>query len=149
VADEYLETMVDKFVLRVKRGLLYTEAGVWLELDEGRRVARVGLSDYRQTSGGDVAFVELAEPGTHLAVDGDLAHLETIKADIVVPCPVEATVVSTNADLGDQPELVNQEPYGAGWLSEIAPAAWPPAGLLDAEAYMQVMTAQAREKVGK
>jgi glycine cleavage system H protein len=146
---EYLETTVDKFIFRVKTGYLYSEAGVWLDYDAGRGVARAGLSDYRQQVSGDAAFVELPAVGSVLASDDELAHVETIKVDLMVPTPCAGEVVAANAALADAPELVNQQPYGDGWLIEIKPAAWPVSGLVDAAAYLAVMRAQAEAEAGK
>ena len=108
-----------------------------------RKVARVGLTDFRQQASGDVAFVDLPAVGDTVAAGGDLANIETIKVDLVVPAPLDGTVVAVNEALGDAPELINQQPYGDGWLVELTPAAWPAPGLLDAAAYLAVMQAQA------
>ncbi len=140
---EYLETTVGKFIFRVKAGYLYTEAGVWVDYDPARGVVRAGLTDFRQQSSGDVAFVELPAAGDTVAAGGDLANIETIKVDLVVPAPMEGDVVAVNEALSDAPELINQQPYGEGWLVEIKPVAWPVDGLLDAPAYLAVMQAQA------
>ena len=83
--------------------------------------------------------------GTRLAAGDDLANIETIKVDLAVPAPSAGEVVAVNEALADAPELINQDPYGAGWLVELKPAVWPAPGLLDAEAYLAVMTAQAEE----
>ena len=66
-----------------------------------------------------------------------------MKVDLEVPAPFDGVVAGVNSVLQDKPELINQDPYGAGWLVELRPAAWPVAGLLDAEAYLAVMQAQA------
>jgi glycine cleavage system H protein len=146
---EYLETTVDKFIFRVKPGYLYSEAGVWVAFDETRGAARVGLTDFRQQASGDVAFVDLPAIGSRLAAGDDLANIETIKVDLAVPAPFEGEVLATNEALGDASELINQEPYGAGWLVEMKPSAWPVEGLLDAPAYLDVMRAQAEAEAAK
>ena len=142
---EYLELRVDKFIFRVRSGMLYSEAGVWLEYDPARGIARVGLTDFRQQSSGDVAFVELPAPGTRVAAGEDLGDVETIKVDLAVQSPFAGEVVAVNESLMDAPELINQDPYGAGWLIELRPAAWPAPGLLNADAYLALMTVQAGE----
>jgi glycine cleavage system H protein len=143
---EYLQITIDKFVFRVKTGCLYDEAGVWIAMDRATGIARVGLTDYRQQTSGDVAFVELAEPGIHVAAGDDLAAIETIKVDMAVPAPLTGIVTAVNPALHDAPELINRSPYGEGWLVEIRPDTWPEPGLLDAAAYLTVMTAQARSE---
>jgi glycine cleavage system H protein len=143
VDAEYLELTVDKFIFRVRSGYLYSEAGVWVDYDPARGVARAGLTDFRQQSSGDVAFVELPEVGAQVAADEDLANIETIKVDLVVPAPVDGEVVAVNEALADAPELINQQPYGEGWLVELKLANWPAPDLVDAPAYLALTKAQA------
>jgi glycine cleavage system H protein len=116
---EYLQVTVDKFVFRVAPNYRYSEADVWARR-EGNRV-RIGLTDYLQQKSGDVAFVNLKETGTALAASSELAAVETIKVDLVIPSPLAGRVVATNADLAEHPELVNSDPYGEGWLVEVEP----------------------------
>jgi glycine cleavage system H protein len=143
VGTEYLELIVDKFIFRVRTGYLYSEAGVWVDYSPARGVARAGLTDFRQQSSGDVAFVELPEVGAQVAAGEDLVNIETIKVDLVVPAPLDGEVVDVNGALTDAPELVNQKPYGEGWLVELKPASWPAPGLLDAPAYLALTREQA------
>ncbi len=149
MSDEYLQTTIDKFIFRVKVGNLYSEAGVWVAWDESSGIARLGLTDFRQQASGDVAFVELPAPGQAVIAGEDVASIETVKVDLAVPAPFDGEIVAVNPGLEDEPELINQEPYGKGWLVEIKPAAWPVAGLLAAPAYLQVMTRQAEEEANK
>jgi len=142
---EYLQVTVGKFIFRVRDGCLYTEAGLWVSWDAGTELARVGMSDFRQQSSGDVAFVELAPVGRAIKRREELASVETVKVDLEVLAPFDAAVMATNAALADAPELINQDPYGAGWLVDLKPAAWPATGLLDAGTYLALMTAQAEE----
>ena len=114
-----------------------------------RDTARVGLSDFRQQASGDVAFVDLPAVGGQVAAGGDLANIETIKVDLAVPAPFDGEVVAVNEALGDAPELINQAPYGDGWLVELKPEHWPVEGLLDAPAYLAVMQAQAEAEAAK
>lgn len=146
---EFLQTTVDKFIFRVKVGYLYSENGVWVAYDPASNTARIGLSDFRQQASGDVAFVELPEVGARVAAGGDLANIETIKVDLTVPAPFDGEVVAVNPALDDTPELINQSPYGDGWLVELKPESWPVAGLLDAPAYLTVMQAQAEAEAEK
>jgi glycine cleavage system H protein len=142
---KHLQVTVGKFIFRVRDGYLYTEAGVWVSVDVATGMARAGLSDFRQQSSGDVAFVELPVVGQVVQSGEELVNVETVKVDLAVPAPFDAMVVATNDALAGSPELINQDPYGEGWLVELKPAAWPVAGLLDAGAYLAVMTAQAEE----
>lgn len=149
MSDEYLETTVDKFIFRVKIGYFYSEAGVWVAYNAASNTARLGLSDFRQQASGDVAFVELPQVGSQVAAGGDLASIETIKVDLTVPAPFGGEVVAVNPALEDSPELINQDPYGDGWLVELKPERWPAEGLLDAPAYLAVMQAQAEAEAAK
>jgi glycine cleavage system H protein len=148
MAQEFLETTVDKFIFRVKVGYLYDVHGVWVAMDENRGTARLGLSDFRQQSSGDVAFVSLPAVGAAIAADEELVTIETIKVDLEVVAPLAGQVVAVNQALEDAPELINQDPYGAGWLVELQPETWPVEGLLDAAAYLAVMTQQAEAEAG-
>ncbi len=146
--SEYLEAVVDKFVFRVARDCRYSNADAWAKR-EGDRV-RVGLTDFLQQKSGDLAFVDLKPTGTVLVADDELATLETIKVDLIVPAPLAGVLVAVNGALADQPELVNSDPYGEGWLAEIEPTNWADLdGLLDAETYLPQLQARAeleREK---
>jgi len=143
---EYLETTVDKFIFRVASDRLYSPEGV-LVLAEGSRV-RVGLSDYLQQVNGDAAFVHVKPVGTKLAVGDELAELETIKANVSLFAPLRGAIVEVNAGLELSPEVVNQEPYGKGWLAVIEATAWETdrAKLLDPQAYLSAMRSQAEEE---
>lgn len=145
MSDEFLRATVGKFIFRVKPGCLYTEAGVWTAPDGATGAVRLGLTDFRQQSSGDAVFVELPEPGIHVVAGDDLASIETIKVDLAVPAPLAGEVTGVNEALIEAPELINQDPYGAGWLVVLKPATWPAPGLMDAEAYLALMTAQAEE----
>ena len=143
--SEFRQATVGKFIFRVKVGCLYTDEGLWLAPQPSTGTVRLGLSDYRQQSSGDAAFVELPAVGEVLSCGDDLASVETVKVDLTVTAPLAAEVIAVNTLLADTPELINQDPYGAGWLVELKPATWPAPGLLAADAYLAVMTAQAEE----
>ena len=149
MSQDYLETTVDKFIFRVRLGCLYSATGIWVAPDPASGVARLGLSDYTQQSSGDVAFISLPEPGHSVVAGKELAAVETIKVDLEVQAPFDGEIVAVNAALEDAPELINQDPYGRGWLVEVRPAQWPVPGLLDAEQYLALMTAQAEAEAAK
>ncbi len=149
MTTEFLETTVDKFVFKVKRGCWYSDSGVWVQLEEG--LARVGLTDFLQQSSGDMAFVEVRPPGTILRRGDELANVETIKVTLVVASPLSGTIRQVNEELEDSPELVNQDPYGAGWLALIELSDWETdqAHLLEAEQYLELVRIQAEEAMRK
>jgi glycine cleavage system H protein len=145
--QEYLETTVDKFVFRVAADRFYNSDGVWAQPD-GNRV-RVGLTDYLQQRGGDVAFVHVKPIGTKLAAGDEFAELETIKANQSLFLPLGGTVVEVNSALGLTPEVINEDPYGKGWLAVIEVADWEAgrAKLLDPQAYLSTMRSQAEQEL--
>jgi glycine cleavage system H protein len=144
--QEYLETTVDKFVFRVAADRLYSPEGVWVRA-EGNRV-RIGLTDYVQQRGGDVAFVHVKPLGTRLAAGDEFAELETIKANQSLFSPLGGTLAEINPALEGTPELINQAPYGDGWLAiiEVADGETDRAKLLDPHAYLAVMKSQAEQE---
>ncbi len=145
---DYLEVRVDKFVFRVAREYRYNDSDVWA-MREGNRVS-VGLTDYLQQKSGDIAFVNLKEVGTRLAANDELAALETIKVNLVIPSPIAGKIVAVNEALTAHPELANSDPYNAGWLVEIEPTNINDYdALLDVETYLpqlQVRAELEREK---
>ena len=151
--SDYIEINIDKFIFRVAGDRLYSSDGVWAFCEESQGVGRVriGLTDYLQQLNGDVAFAHLKPIGTKLAAGDEFAEIETIKATESFFSPVGGTVVEINADLDLSPEIINQEPYGKGWLVVIEAPNWPSdrAKLLDANAYQAAMRSQAEEVLKK
>ena len=148
---ECLETTVDKFTFRVAKGRLYTPEGVWIEPLQSNNPprARLGVTDYFQQHNGDVAFATVKPRGTRLRSGDDFAEIETMKVTLELPSPFTGTIVEVNKALERNPELINQDPYGQGWLALIEPMAWEPdsAELLDAAAYLAVVQSQAEEEL--
>jgi glycine cleavage system H protein len=151
--SEYLETTVDKFIFRVATDRLYSPDGVWAFWVEsqGNGQVRIGLTDYLQQLNGDVAFAHVKPVGTKLTAGDEVAELETIKATVSLCSPVSGTVVEVNPDLELSPEIVNQEPYGKGWLAILEVTDWEAdrAKLLDPQAYLSAMRSQAEEELKK
>ncbi len=145
---EYLELTVDKFTFRFATDRYYHPEGVWALPEGGGRV-RIGLSDFAQQSGGDVAFAEVKPVGTTVAFGDEVASVETMKTDIVVPAPVGGTVAEVNPALEMSPEVINEDPYGKGWLAVIEAADWEAdrARLLDAQAYLERVREAAEEEM--
>ncbi len=140
---DFLQTTIGKFIFRVKTGCWYTGSGLWLAQTGDAGPVRIGLTDFMQQSSGDIAFVELPQAGKRVEAGGDLANIETVKVDVGLAAPCGGLIVAANESLIDAPELINQDPYGAGWLVELQPDKWPVSDLLDPAAYLAVMTAQA------
>jgi glycine cleavage system H protein len=94
--------------------LRYTKEHEWARI-EGNRVV-VGITDYAQEELGDVVFVELPQVGASVEAMGTFGVVESVKAVSDLYAPVSGTVVQTNTDLEERPELVNASPYGDGWM---------------------------------
>jgi glycine cleavage system H protein len=119
----------------IPEDLRYTAEHEWVAGD-GTGPVRVGITHFAQDALGDIVYVQLPEEGTELAAGDSMGEVESTKSVSEIYAPIAGTVVARNDTLGDEPELINAEPYAAGWLVEIAPA--DPAaleGLLDAAAY--------------
>ncbi len=147
--SEYLEYTLDKFIFKVATDRFYNPEGVWAKAD-GDQIT-VGVSDFFQQHNGDVAFAEIMEAGTAVTPNTEFATIETIKVDIELPCPVNGKIITINEALEMEAELINQDPYGAGWLAIIEDADWTAdqANLLTPEAYFEQMKIQAQAESGK
>jgi len=99
--------------------LKYTEDHQWIRLEE-EDTAVIGITDYAQKELGDVVYVELPEVGRDLGKDDEAAVVESVKAAGEVKMPLTGTVLSVNENLDDEPELVNADPEGDGWLMTIS-----------------------------
>jgi glycine cleavage system H protein len=116
--------------------LRYTDKHEWLGAPQPSGTVRVGITDYAQDALGDIVYVDLPEVGTAVEAGQAFGEVESTKSASEIYAPVSGTVVARNDQLKDKPELVNAEPYGAGWLIEIEPADAAAGGdLLDAEGY--------------
>ncbi|MBN8280662.1 MAG: glycine cleavage system protein GcvH [Gammaproteobacteria bacterium] len=124
----------------VPAGLKYTKEHEWLRQEADGTVV-VGITDHAQHQLGELVYVELPDGGRALKPGDAMAVVESTKAASDVYAPVGGTVTEVNPALGSQPELVNTDPYGAGWLVRLKPAA-PPADLLDAAAYTALLAAE-------
>lgn len=146
---EYLEATYDKFTFRVQTGLRYSCDDVWARRDDGR--ATVGVTDLLQRRSGDAVLVEAPTPGERLVAGEPCCTIETIKAAVDIPSPMSGMVVAVNAELEARPELINEDPYGQGWLFQIEPA--DPGALetelMDAQAYFDWMVSRLEEEAGK
>lgn len=111
---------------------LYTKSHEWAQLKGGE--ATIGITQYAQEQLGDVVFVELPATGRQVEKGGVLGNIESVKAVSEVFAPVGGEVIAANGELEGHPELVNQDPYGKGWLVRLK-AAGTPEGLMDAAAY--------------
>ena len=117
-------------------GLGYTAEHEWFRAADGT----VGITDHAQHALGDVVYVELPVPGTVLERGQPFGTVESVKSVSDLYAPVSGTVTAVNADLASQPELVNHDPYGAGWMLRVEVAGTPPT-LLSAREYATLVGA--------
>jgi glycine cleavage system H protein len=149
MSEQILKVTIDKFTFVIPEALSYSEAGVWVKL-EGNR-ARLGLADFAQQRSGDIAFVRIKPVGTDLKPGDEFAEIETVKVNVSLPAPVNATLIEANPSLEDAPELINQDPYGKGWLAVVELADWENdrTRVLDASAYVALVKDQAEAEMRK
>lgn len=119
--------------------LLYTKDHEWLRREDDGTVT-VGITDHAATSLGDLVYVELPEVGQEVESDGEMAVVESVKAASDVYAPIAGTVVAVNEDLADDPEKINSEPYGEGWIVRLTPTDDIDEGvLMSPDAYQQIL----------
>ena len=114
----------------------YAKSDEWIRVDGD--TATVGVSDFAQSELSDVVYVDLPAVGDSFAAGQSFGSVESVKAASEIYLPVAATVTAVNDDLKTKPELINQDPYGGGWIAKLKIT--DPAGLaalLDAAAYEQ------------
>ncbi|HYU49127.1 MAG TPA: glycine cleavage system protein GcvH [Candidatus Limnocylindria bacterium] len=124
----------------VPTDLRYTKDHEWVRLDGD--IATVGITAYAAEQLGDVVYVELPEAGRHLDQFGTFGVVESVKAVSDLFAPVAGAVTEANGQVTGQPELVNAEPYGAGWMIKLkVDDKDQTAALLDAAAYDELISA--------
>jgi glycine cleavage system H protein len=101
--------------------LRYTTEHEWLRREEDGSVT-IGITDHAQAALGDLVYVELPEVGQELESGGEMAVVESVKAASDVYAPVSGTVLEINEELADDPEKINQDPYGDGWIVRMQPS---------------------------
>ena len=113
--------------------LKYVASHEWLRLEDDGTIT-VGITDHAQDLLGDVVFVELPEVGDSVAVDDEIAVVESVKAASDVYAPLSGEIVAINENLEDEPEIINSDPYGDGWFFKVKP--------LNADDYDELLSAE-------
>jgi glycine cleavage system H protein len=149
MSEAVLELTVDKFTFRFPDDLFYGADGLWLRFDGNR--ARIGLSDFLQQRSGDVTFAIPKERGTTIRAGDEVAVIETIKVNLSLLSPIAGKVIETNPALEAAPELVNQDPYGQGWIAAIEAddAGVAKRSLKTADEYLSLAKLQAEAEVSR
>jgi len=124
--------------------LRYSSDHEWVRMENS--LARVGITDFAQDALGDVVYVELPEVGLVVSANSAFAEIESTKSVSDVFAPVSGEVVEVNDVLEDRPELVNEDPYGDGWICAIQLSAEGELdGLMDAESYKSFVVEESEE----
>ena len=100
--------------------LVFTKEHEWLRQEEDGSLT-VGITDHAQSALGDLVYVELPEVGQTVESGGEMAVVESVKAASDVYSPVSGDVTAVNEELADEPEKINADPYGDGWIARIKP----------------------------
>jgi glycine cleavage system H protein len=103
--------------MSIPEGLRYSSDHEWVAVD-GNRI-RMGITDYAQDALGDVVYVQVPTVGATVTAGDTMSEVESTKSVSDIYAPVTGTVVAVNESLADQPEALNNDPYGAGWICEI------------------------------
>lgn len=123
--------------------LRYTKSHEWVR-DNGDGTLTVGITDHAQEALGDIVFVEVPEQGREVDAEEACAVVESVKAASDIYAPLAGEILEANPTLADTPDAINASPYGDGWIFRLAPrdaSLW--AGLLDADAYQQIVDEEA------
>jgi glycine cleavage system H protein len=118
--------------------LLYTNDHEWLRREDDGSVT-IGITDHAATSLGDLVYVELPEVGQDVEAGGEMAVVESVKAASDVYAPVAGSVAAVNEDLSDDPEKINADPYGDGWIVRLEIEGLDESELMSPDAYQQLL----------
>ena len=118
----FMEYGYDKFVFRVDQRCLYHDSELWIREEGGQFT--VGATDFMQINAGDVAFLELPEAGMQITAGDEVGVIETIKTTVKLIAPISGVIKMVNTALEDEPELINSDAYGEGWIMKIEASNW-------------------------
>lgn len=125
----------------VPKKLKYSKTHEWVRQDED--ILTIGITDHAQTMLGDLVYVELPEVENSFEMGQECAVVESVKAAADIYCPVSGEIVEINELLLEHPQLINEDPYGKGWLMRIRPFDNDLSQLLTADAYSKVVASEA------
>jgi len=127
----------------IPQQLMYTKTHEWIKKEEEYVV--IGITDHAQTMLGDLVYVELPEAEMSFDSGQECAVVESVKAAADIYCPVPGEVIEVNQAVIENPHLINQDPYGKGWLLRVRPFDRKPVGgeLLNADQYTKVVASEA------
>jgi glycine cleavage system H protein len=118
--------------------LKYTKEHEWVAKTDSASIVRVGITDYAQGALGDIVYIQMPKVGDGVTADKVCGEIESTKSVSEIYSPVTGKIVKVNSDLDSKPEIVNQDPYQAGWIFEVEIVGDLP-GLLDAATYQSLI----------
>ena len=122
---------------QIPQDLHYTKEHEWVAATSDSSVIRMGITDFAQSALGDIVYVQMPKVGDSVSADKVCGEVESTKSVSEIFSPVTGTVLSVNPDLSSAPELLNSDPYGAGWMIEIS-VTDTPTPLLSAAQYSDI-----------
>lgn len=125
----------------VPQQLQYTKTHEWVKKDNDHLT--IGITDHAQTMLGDLVYVELPEVESSYEFGQECAVVESVKAAADIYCPIPGEIIEVNPAVVENPQLINQDPYGKGWLFKLRPFERQPAQLLNAAEYNKVIASEA------
>ena len=126
---------------KIPQQLQYTKTHEWIKKEDDYLV--IGITDHAQTMLGDLVYVELPEIESSLEGGQECAVVESVKAAADIYCPVPGEVIEINDAVIENPQLINEDPYGRGWLFRLRPTEGVSAGLLNPDEYTKVVASEA------
>jgi glycine cleavage system H protein len=121
----------------IKDGLYYSEEHEWARIEND--LVTIGITDYAQNSLHEITFVEVSGAGDEINAGDECGFVESMKASSEIYSPLSGEIIEINGDLEDAPELLNEDPYGEGWLFKLKPSALDDEleDLMDANGYAE------------
>ena len=126
---------------KIPQQLQYTKTHEWVKKEDD--VFTIGITDHAQTMLGDLVFVELPDVDANFEGGQECAVVESVKAAADIYCPVPGEVIEINEAVMENPQLINQDPYGKGWLIRVRPFDRSGESLLNADEYSKVVASEA------
>lgn len=126
---------------KVPPQLQYTKTHEWVRKDD--ELLTIGITDHAQTMLGDLVYVELPEVESNFDLGQECAVVESVKAAADIYCPIPGEVIEVNGAVIENPQLINEDPYGKGWLIRVKPFDRQKPTLLTADEYIKVVASEA------
>ena len=125
--------------MNIPSDLMYTGTHEWVRIESDS--ATIGITDYAQSELGDIVYVEAPEPGRVLKAGDSFATVESVKTVSDIYSPAEGEIIEVNPDLEGNSELINEDPYGRGWIIKMR-IEGKPEGLIGAEEYKGLLESE-------